>query len=124
VNEKMENENPKGLSLDCLKGSQTDKKTQIIIIKTANDLNRLENYLNKGYVVQNHQFDSKRDYWLLSKPEIITHERPSIEAYRIVNVKGNENYVKETELLQKQGFKVDSVSTTAAIMIKYKEKEI
>lgn len=102
---------------------ENEKKALAIVIRTANDIIRLENYLNKGYEVKIIGHHGKQDYYVLGKPEIRpTHERPEIESYRIINVRNNEDYVKETELLQKQGYKIDNVTSTTAILIKYSLK--
>lgn len=99
---------------------EIEKKALVLLIRTANDIIRLENYLNKGYEVKFMSHHGKQDYWVLGKLEIKpSYERPEIESYRVINVRNNDDYVKETELLQKEGYKIDSVTSTTAILIKY-----
>ena len=95
----------------------------VVLIKIEKDLKKLENYLNNGYEIKANGHHGKLDYWVIGKPEIKPQIKPKeIESFRVLNPK-SEDCQKETELLQKKGFKIDSVTSTTAIMIRYKEKE-
>ena len=101
---------------------ENDKKNIMILIRTANDLNRLELYLNKGLEIKTMGRHGKQDYYVLGKPEIRpVFERPEIESFRVLNPK-SEDCQKETGSLQRKGFKIDSVTPSSAILIKYSNK--
>jgi hypothetical protein len=79
--------------------------------------------LNKGYEVKIIGHHGKQDYYLLGKPEIRPiHEPKEIESFRVLNTR-SEDCQKETESLQRKGFKIESVTPSSAILIKYKETE-
>jgi hypothetical protein len=100
---------------------ENEPNQQVFVFTRLNQKDKLQTELNKGYFVV-HALPKGDSYiFILDKPEEKPiHETKEIEAFRVLNIK-NEDYVKETKLLQKQGFKVDSVTPSSAILIKYKE---
>lgn len=111
---------------NVLKDSQ-QRENLVVLIKTEKDLKKLENLLNSGYEIKSishHQRDNgmTQTYWILGRPEnkSLVQQPKEIESFRVLNPR-SEDCQKETESLQKQGFKVDSVTPSSAILIKYQE---
>jgi hypothetical protein len=111
------------------------QKVIVFLIKTVASLSKLEKYMNEGYVISNSGIVSNKTYWILKLENIEINgamqtqidpnlwDRPEIDDTRIVEIKGNDNYIADIEQLKKEGFIIKQVFVNNAIMMKYVKKE-
>jgi hypothetical protein len=103
---------------------QNEPQQKIFVFTVLNQKDKLQTELNRGYTVRYALPKGAGYIFILDKPE--PEIRPpvqqpkEIEAFRVLNPR-SEDCQRETKSLQKQGFKIDSVSPSSAILIKYKE---
>lgn len=97
----------------------------VFSLSRINQKDKLQTLLNQGYTVKYTMPKGDGYLFILSKPEIRLEiqEKAGIADFRLLTVKGNNNYIKETKALQKQGFEIEYVTATSALFYKYKKTE-
>ena len=105
------------MSEPSLKGIKENQK--IFVFTLLNQKDKLQTEFNKGYFVV-HALPKGNSYiFILDKPESKPiYEPKEIESFRVLNQR-SDDCQKEVESLKKKGFKVDSVTPSSAILIKY-----
>ena len=102
------------------------KKNLVILVRNASDLNRIEDYLNKGYKILIHSKHGLRDFFILNnEPEIFYHghEEKEIKDMRVIQIKNNPEYTETIKSLNKDGYVITpNRSISSAVMIKYKKR--
>lgn len=111
------------------------QKVIVLLISAVKCLSKLEKYMNEGYIISNSGIVSNKTYWILklenteingtiqTQTDPNLWERPEIEDTRIVEIKGNDNYITDIEQFKKEGFTIKQVFVNNAILVKYIKKE-